>query len=114
MPAFRPPPRRRRIPPWHRAPAPAISAAPASSLSANSAAEKANHGTTRRSRAASPSCGRIICGGYAGFGAAALGPNPLIDVEATPGIEPGYTVLQPRQRAFMAIGDNQPALTSLV
>jgi len=30
----------------------------------------------------------------AGFGAAALGPNPLIDVEATPGIEPGYTVLQ--------------------
>jgi hypothetical protein len=30
----------------------------------------------------------------AGFGAAALGPNSLIDVEATPGIEPGYTVLQ--------------------
>jgi hypothetical protein len=35
-------------------------------------------------------------------------------VEATPGIEPGYTVLQSRQRAFMGIDENQSALISLV
>jgi hypothetical protein len=39
-------------------------------------------------------CYPISLVGNAGFGAAALGPSPLIDVEATPGIEPGYTVLQ--------------------
>ena len=59
------------------------------------AGKKRERGTTRSSRAASPSIrGPIILIGDAGFGAAAFGPNPLIDVEATPGIEPGYTVLQ--------------------
>jgi hypothetical protein len=39
----------------------------------------------------------------------------VIDLlEATPGIEPGYTVLQSRQGAFMAIDENQPALISFV
>jgi len=36
----------------------------------------------------------LIHGGKAGFGAAGAWANSLI-VEATPGIEPGYTVLQP-------------------
>jgi hypothetical protein len=41
--------------------------------------------------------------------------TPVIDLlEATPGIEPGYTVLQSRQGAFMAIDENQPALISFV
>jgi hypothetical protein len=39
-------------------------------------------------------CGAISLVGNAGFDAAALSPNLLIDLEATPGIEPGYTVLQ--------------------
>jgi hypothetical protein len=39
-------------------------------------------------------CCPISLVGDAAFGAAALGPNALIDLEATPGIEPGYTVLQ--------------------
>src|SRR5262249_6444263 len=39
-------------------------------------------------------CGPISLVANAGIGPAALGPNPLIDVEATPGIEPWYTVLQ--------------------
>jgi hypothetical protein len=38
----------------------------------------------------------------------------LIDLEATPGIEPGYTVLQARQGAFMAIDDNQSPLIFFV
>src|SRR6516164_8900520 len=91
--AFRPPPRRRQIPPGQGVAAPAISAAPASSLSANSAAESAIAGRREaRARLHRRYAGILV--DDACFGAAALGPNPLIDVEATPGIEPGYTVLQ--------------------
>jgi len=56
---------------------------------------KARSRADEGSRAASPSIrGPIMFVGNAGFGAAALGPSLLIDLEATPGIEPGYTVLQ--------------------
>ena len=39
---------------------------------------------------------------------------PILLVEATPGIEPGYTVLQSHRGVFMTIDENRPALFSLV
>jgi len=51
--------------------------------------------------------------GNAGFGAAALGPNLLIELEATPGIEPGYTVLQAERAWGCSIARDRRALICL-
>jgi hypothetical protein len=37
-----------------------------------------------------------------------------VGVEATPGIEPGYTVLQSRRTAFMGVDESHPTLISFV
>src|SRR5262245_8259949 len=52
------------------------------------------------------------------FGRTAFAPQRLTRlvefVEATPGIEPGYTVLQSRQGTLMAVDENRLTLISLV
>jgi hypothetical protein len=50
--------------------------------------------------------------GLKGFGD--RGKILICIVEATPGIEPGYTVLQARQGTFMSVDLNPCALISLV
>src|SRR6476620_3317846 len=94
--AFRPPPRRWQIPPGRGVAAPAISAAPASNSFANSAAESATAGRLEVSaRLHHRYAGRSsLLAALALAPTAAFGPDALIDLEATPGIEPGYTVLQ--------------------